>query len=174
MAMIKTKLTIYFSLRELACIDAAVADARMRRTTWLQDQSLRAAKYARRKPAALHARTPERPPAKFTHFAKTIFTEEQFEALREHAHACELPVSAFMRAVILGSKPRERRPLVRSAIVAVNRIGKQLNQVVQLANRGTPLAPELMNAVTGLLDTIHTLREELLTADAAASRDFAE
>jgi len=99
-----------------------------------------------------------------------MFTVKQFEVLDEHARACELTVAAFMREVLLGSIPVARRPIARSAIVAVNRAARELNPLVQLAYRGTLLAPDLMRVVTRLLDEIHMLRDALLTADDAASR----
>jgi hypothetical protein len=167
--MAKTKtLTIRVTPGQFACIDAAAAAAGMGRAPWLRGLGLRAAKYANH-PAPLPARPPRRPPARLTHAVRTNFTEEQFEELDEHARASELGVGAFVREVVLGSWPVARRPLARSAIVAVNRGVKELHQLVELANCGTLLTPDLMQVLTELLGQIHALRDTLLTADAAAS-----
>jgi len=169
--MAKTKkFTICFSPGQFACIEAAAAAADRPRGVWLRDQGLRAARYVPQRPAPLPALPPRRPPAKLTRTVKTMFTVKQFEVLDEHARACELTVAAFMREVLLGSIPVARRPIARSAIVAVNRAARELNPLVQLAYRGTLLAPDLMRVVTRLLDEIHMLRDALLTADDAASR----
>src|ERR1700687_2305003 len=111
------------------------------------------------------------PPAKLTRTAGTRFTEDQFEALEEHARACGLTVTAFIRHLVLGFNPSPRRPLVRSAIVAVNRVGNNLNQLVHLANSGIILAPDLIRAVAAVLAEIHALQDVLLRADAADSSD---
>jgi hypothetical protein len=82
-----------------------------------------------------------------------------------------LTLSGFIRQLILGFKPIARRPLVRSAIVAVNRAGANLNQLLHLAGDGIVLAPDLMHAVAAVLDEIHSLRDALLRADAAGASD---
>jgi hypothetical protein len=161
---------IRLSAGELAAVDAAAAAAGITRAAWLRDQVLRAARCGPNPPAPLPAPPPQHPPAKLTRAVGTYFTAEQFEALDEHARACELTVSAFIRRVVLGFRPMARRPLARSAIVAVDHATKQLNQLVQLDKSGTLLAPEILPAVTELRDEIHLLRDALLTADAAASR----
>ena len=114
------------------------------------------------------------PAVQRTHKVSTFLTEEQFDALEEHARACGLTVSCFMRHLILGFKPIARRPLARSAIVAVNRTGASLNQLVQLTSKGIILTPDLTQAVAGVLEEIHALRDALLRADATDTRGIAE
>jgi hypothetical protein len=166
------KFFIWVSSGELTCITAAASAAGLPRSAWLRDQGLRAAKYSRTRPAPLPASPPAspsgRPPAKLTHFVPTHLTEQQFAALDEQARACELPISAFIRQVVMGFSPRVRQPLLRSAIAAVNRSGKELSKLVQQAGNGTLLTPDLMRAITGLRDELQALRDALLTADAAA------
>ena len=167
--MARKQYSIGLSVMELACIDAAATDAGITRTAWLRKQALRAAKCVRTNAAPLSASPPRCPSAKVRRSAHTHLTEEQFAALAEHARACDLTVAAFMREVLMGYRPVAHRHIARSAIVAVNRAAKELHQLVQLANSGTLLAPDLMRAVTGLLDAIPTLRDALLVADEAAS-----
>ena len=160
---------VYLSVKEIARIDAAATDAGVTRSAWLRNHALRAARYARDRPAPLSASPPPRPSAKFTHRRSTFLTEEQLAALYEQARTCEIPLATYIREVLMGFKPVAHQPLARSAIVAVNRGVKELHQLVQLANSGTLLTPDLMQVLTELLDQIHALRDTLLAADAAAS-----
>jgi hypothetical protein len=172
MARTKTRAKQYsvgLSVKEIACVDAAATDAGISRSAWLRHHALRAAKYVRDRPAPLSASPPPRPSAKFTYRRSTFFTEEQLAALEEHARSCELALATYMREVLVGFKPAAHRPLARSAIVAVNRGVKELHELLQLADRGTLLPPDLMRTVTGLLAAFLTLRDALLAADAAAS-----
>jgi hypothetical protein len=165
----KTKqYSVCFSATEIVRIDAAATAAGVSRSAWLRDHALRAARYVRARPAPLSASPPPRPSARFTYRRSTFLTEQQLAALDEQARACELPLATYMREVLMGGKPVAHGP-ARSAIVAVNRGAKELHQLIQLASCGAPLAPDLMRTVTGLLAALHTLRDELLAADAAAS-----
>jgi|GEM_PF-2239003 len=170
MARTRTKqYSVSFSVREIARIDAAATDAGITRSAWLRHHALRAVRYVWVRPAPLSASPPPRPSARFTHRRSTFLTEEQLAALEEQARTCELPLATYMREVLVGGKPVAHRPLARSAIVAVNRGVKELHELLQLANGGTLVAPDLMRTVTGLLAAFDTLRDALLAADAAAS-----
>ena len=165
------KIMIYITACELAAIAAAAAAAGTTRAEWVRDQGLRAAKCGPNDPAPLPAASHRHRPAKLTRAAWTHFTDEQFTALDEHARACELTVSEFIRKVVLGFRPMARRPPTRSAIVAVDQAAKVLRELLHLADSGTHLAPDLILSVGELLDEIHTLRDALLTADGEASRE---
>jgi hypothetical protein len=168
------KIMICITACELAAIAAAAAAAGTTRAEWVRDQGLRAANCSPNHPAPLPAASHRHQPAKLTHTARTFFSDEQFAALDEYARACELTVSEFIRKVVLGYRPMARRSPTRSAIVAVDRAAKVLRELLHLADSGTHLAPDLIVSVRELLDEIHTLRDALLTADAAASREPAE
>ena len=135
-------------------------------STWARHQTLRAADGVPEPASALHLSPTAKPPAKLTHTAGTRFTEEQFEALDAYARSCGLPVAAFIRQLVLGVKPLARRPEIRSAIVAVNRVGNNLNQLVKLAHTGVVLAPDLLRAVGEVLTEVRAVRSAFLRADA--------
>ena len=65
---------------------------------------------------------------------------------------------------MLGGTPIARRSEVRSAIVAVNRVGTNLNQLVKLANSGILLPPELLREIHAVRAEIGTLRQAFLAA----------
>jgi|ERR1700674_294397 len=150
---------------------AAAAEARaMPLTVWVRHQLLRAAVEPSKLPFTLQA-PPRRSPAdQLARTTNTKLTEEQFEAVEERARACGMTVSCFIRQLILGHKPIARRPPIRSAIVAVNRASAKLNQLVQPPSSGTVLTTDLMRAVAGVLEEIHSLRDACLSIDAANSR----
>jgi Bacterial mobilisation protein (MobC) len=147
---------------------AAAADAlAMTPTAWVRHQALCAADGAPPTTAPFKPPPPQSPPAKLTRTAGTRSSDEQFAAIEEHARACGLTVTAFIRQVVLGFTPAARRPLERSAIVAVNRVGNNLNQLVHLANSGILLPPDLMRAVAAVRAEIHSLQDALFRDDAA-------
>jgi uncharacterized protein (DUF1778 family) len=170
MAKNKAKyLSIRLSPSELRRIVAAADSLTMPGSAWVRHQALRAAEGASKPPPLHQAFSPGDLSAKRTRTLRTRLTEQQCEALAAHARACGLTVSGFIRQLILGFKPMARRPLARSAIVAVNRVGTNLNHLVQLASSGVVLTPDLMLAVAGAMDTIHSLRDALLRADATGA-----
>lgn len=138
----------------------------MRPAAWVRYQAIRAADGSPAPLGAFHAPPPVSPPDRLARSAGTRFTEEQYRALSDHAKACGMPVTAFIRRVILGVNPVARRPETRSAIVAVNRVGNNLNQLVHLAHTGVVLQPDLLRAVREVLAAVHALRSALLRADA--------
>lgn len=166
------KLTIRVSPDELVRLTAAARERAMGLSSWVRHKAWSELQDSPA-PASCQPLPPRHPPpqhplAMLTHRERTFLTEEQFAALDEHARACGLSLSAFIRKELLGLEPVARRSVARSAIVAVNRAGNDLNRVIQLASSGTLLAPELMSAVAGLREEIHALRDALLTADADA------
>src|ERR1700680_3259745 len=163
--------TIRLSPGELHRIVAAADSSTMPRSAWVRHQALRAAEGASKPPALFQAPSPGHGYAKLTRVLGARFTEQQLEAIGEHARACGGTLSAFIRQLFLASKPIARRPLARSAIVAVNRASTNLNDLVQLASSGIVLTSDLMHAVSTLRDKIHSLRDALLGADAAGGSD---
>ena len=151
---------------EFLSIVAAAGDAGMQPVAWVRHLVHCALDGKTEIPDRFYAPPPETPPAKLTRSAGTRFSEEQFEKIDFHSRACGLPISAFIRQVVLGATPRARRPELRSAIVAVNRVGNNLNQLVRLANSGVVLSPELVGAVHDVLVELRALQKSQLRADA--------
>jgi hypothetical protein len=160
-------LNVRFSTSEFVRVAAAAETLAVTRAAWVRHQALRAAGGVPERRPLFQAARLKRPSARLACKVCTCFTDEEFEALDEHARACGLTVSSLGRRLILGFKPAARRPITRSAIVAVNRASAALNQLVQLGNSGALLTPDIMQAVTALRDEIHSLRDALLLADAA-------
>jgi hypothetical protein len=117
--------------------------------------------------ASAASATAAAPPARLARTAGTRFTTEHLEALADHARACGLTRAAYIRQVVLGVTPAARRPLSHAAIVAVNRVGNNLNQLVHLAHTGVVLPPDLRRAVEEVRRTVQALRDTLLSADLA-------
>lgn len=162
-------LGVRFSAGEFLHISASAEALGLTPTAWVRHQALRAAE-GKPEPSARFVAPPNASPsAKLTHTAGTRFTEEQFEALSLHANACGLTVTAFIRKVVLGVKPVARMPAARQAIVAVNRVGNNLNQLIKLANSGVVLAPDLLRVLHGVHAEFKILREALFRADAGES-----
>src|ERR1700688_1214483 len=114
-------LSVRLSPGELHRIVAAADSLAMPRSAWVRQQALRAAEGASKPPPLFQAPWRRDPSAKFTRKLFARFTEEQFEALDAYARACGLTLSGFIRQLVLGCKPIARRPLARSASVAVHR-----------------------------------------------------
>jgi len=167
-----------FSAPDHARLIAAAAAAGMTATAWLHRAALLhlealppAAPPAPSPPsppsqatlATLAALSPE-PPANLARTAATRFTPDQHAAVAERARDCCLSVSAYLRLLVLGGTPIARRSEVRSAIVAVNRVGTNLNQLVKLANSGILLPPELLRELHAVRAEIGTLRQAFLAA----------
>jgi hypothetical protein len=170
--MVRTKrLTIRLSTGEFLRLAGAAEALSLRLTVWLRYQALRAVEGPSCAPSQVQGPLRQGPDEKLTRTANTKLTEKQFEALDDRARTCGLTVSGFVRQLILGHRPIARRPLARSAIVAVNRVGANLNRLVQLASSGIVLTPDLMDTVTAVLGEIHSLRDALLREDAAAASD---
>lgn len=164
-------LGVRLSADEFLRVAVAAAAAAMPPSAWVRLVALSTADDAKEPATPPHASPSGAPSAKLTHTAGTRFTEEQFEALDAYARSCGLPVAAFIRQVVLGVKLRARRPEMRSAIVAINRVGNNLNQLVKLANSGVVLSPDLILAVQDVRCEIHSLRDVLLRVDAGETAD---
>ena len=165
MARIKV-LGVRVSAGEFLQIVAAAEDAGMQPVAWVRRQVLGASEGKAEIPERFYPPPPESPPAKFSRSAGVRFTEEQLGAIQTHSRACGLTVGTFIRKVVLGVTPRPRRPELHSAIVAVNRVGNNLNQLVRLANSGVVLPPELLGAVRDVLVEVRALQKVQLRADA--------
>jgi len=163
-------LGVRFSAGEFVRISASADALGMTPTAWVRHQALCSLDGKPEPQLRFQAPPATDPPAKLTRTAGTRFSEEHFEALSAHARACGLTVTAFIRKVVLGVKPIARRPEIRSAIVAVNRVGNNLNQLVKLANSGVVLTPELVLAVREVLAENRTMLQKLLRADSGDDR----
>jgi Mobilization protein NikA len=150
---------------EFVRIAAAAEGAGLPLVSWIRNQALRAVDLQTSPPAPFEPPLRSKPADLLTHTASTRFTEGQFLALDEHARACGLTVASYIRQVVLGFTPAARRPLERSAIVAVNRVGNNLNQLVHLANSGILLPPDLLRAVAAVRAEIHALQDAFFRAD---------
>ena len=173
MARIKL-LGVRFTAGEFVQISDSADALGITPTAWVRHQALCALNGKPDPPARFHAPPAADPPAKLTRTAGTRFTEEQFVALDAHARACGLTVTAFIRKVVLGVKPVARMPATRAAIVAVNRVGNNLNQLVKVANSGVVLAPDLLRVVREVLAVIWALQERLFRADSGDDREPAD
>jgi hypothetical protein len=167
-------LGVRFSAGEFVQISESADALGITPTAWVRHQALCALDGKPDPPARFHAPPAADPPARLTHSAGTRFTEEQFEALGAHARACGLTVTAFIRKVVLGVKPVARMPASRAAIVAVNRVGNNLNHLVKLANSGVVMAPELLRVVSETRGAILALQERLFRADSGDDQKPAE
>jgi hypothetical protein len=163
-------LGVRFSAREFVRIVESADALGMTPTAWVRHQALRAIDGGQAPPASFQPPPYTDLPAKLTRTAGTRFSEAQFEALRAHARACGLTVTAFMRKLALGVKPIARIPATRSAIVAVNRVGTNLNQLVKLANSGVVLTPELVGVILEVRAEIQAMAKKLLRVDSGDDR----
>ncbi|HXO41758.1 MAG TPA: plasmid mobilization relaxosome protein MobC [Thermoanaerobaculia bacterium] len=163
-----------FSVADHARLTAAAAAAGMTVTAWLHRAALRhldaVPPASPPSPLASLAALSPGPPAHLGRTSATRFTPDQHAAVAERAKDCCLSVSAYIRVLVLGGTPIARRSEVRSAIVAVNRVGTNLNQLVKLANSGILLPPELLREIHAVRAEIGTLRQAFL----AALRDESE
>jgi hypothetical protein len=81
--------------------------------------------------------------------------------LRERATAAGLAVGSFLRLLLRGLPPAPRRPLTRSAIVALNRVGNNLNQLTRLAHGGVLMPTDLFATLRAVHQEVRALREAL-------------
>ncbi len=87
------------------------------------------------------------------------FTCQEWETVLERAHHCGLPPATFMRQVVLGAIPRQRRQ-VRTAetVYQLARIGNNLNQLAKSHNSGQVIDHgELSQAIERLNATIRRI-----------------
>jgi len=153
---------------------AAAKVSSMAVTSWIRHLALRTAAGVSRPPGPFKPPATRHSPGKREQSATAHFTNDEFDAIVEHARACGLTAGALVRELVLGCEPIARRPVVRSAIAAVHRAGGNLLQLIHMAGGGAPLTPDEMRAVADLRDEIHSLRDALLRADAAGAPDLGE
>lgn len=66
-----------------------------------------------------------------------LFTEAEFCQVQDLAEAAGLTVSAYLRSVALGRRPKAKPTRVASELVReLNRVGVNLNQLTRLAHEG--------------------------------------
>jgi len=92
-------------------------------------------------------------------------TATEAEALGLRARECDLPVAAYVRQILRGSTPSARRPAAREAVVALSRVGNNLNQLTRLAHGGTLIPADLFRAIEALRAEVYRVRAEILAAD---------
>jgi hypothetical protein len=172
MARIKL-LGVRFSAAEFLLVAAAAEAAGLHPVAWLRRHAIQAAA-TKPDPAPSSSPPPPAGAAKLGRTVATRLTAEQYAVLEERAEACGLPIAALIRKVVLGLKPVPRRPLVRSAIVAVNRVGNNLNQLVHLAHTSIVLAPDLLRTLSEVHDQFQALQDALLAADSDDVRETGE
>ena len=102
----------------------------------------------RRKPP-VRGRKGGRTAGKFVHL-----TEAENAQLEARARACGLSVSSYLRAAALGDAgPRARRaPTVQAEVIAramieLNRVGNNVNQIARSANIGKEIDPYFYEAI---------------------------
>lgn len=86
------------------------------------------------------------------------FTPEEWETVQERAATAGLSPSRFLRSVALGA-PLGRR-INAEAVLALNRVGVNLNNLIRLATRTAQ--PFVAAEVTGLLNQLRDRLRELL------------
>ncbi|MFL6237303.1 MAG: plasmid mobilization protein [Thermoanaerobaculia bacterium] len=102
---------------------------------------------------------PDKPtPPHRTVIRSARFTPEEWGAVRERAATAGLSPSRFLRSVALGS-PLGRR-MNAEAVLALNRVGVNLNNLIRLAIRTDQ--PFVVADVTDLLNQLRDRLRELL------------
>src|SRR3954451_21843248 len=102
---------------------------------------------------------PDRPaPPHRTVIRSARFTPEEWDAVRERASTAGLSPARFLRSVALGS-PLGRR-VNAEAVLALNRVGVNLNNLIRLATRTAQ--PFVAAEVTDLLNQLRNRLRELL------------
>jgi hypothetical protein len=86
------------------------------------------------------------------------FTPEEWEAVQQRAATAGLSPSRFLRSVALGS-PLGRR-VNAEAVLALNRVGVNLNNLIRLATRTAQ--PFVASEVTDLLTQLRERLRDLL------------
>jgi hypothetical protein len=98
---------------------------------------------------------PDRPtPPHRTVIRSARFTPEEWDAVQERAATAGLSPSRFLRSVALGS-PLGRR-VNAEAVLALNRVGVNLNNLIRLATR-----TEQPSVVADAADLLNQLRDRL-------------
>lgn len=158
-------LGVRFTAGEFVEIAAAADTLGMTPTAWVRHQALRALSGKSEWPTWIPPSPTTEPSARLIRTAGTRFTETQMVALEAHSRACGLTPTGFIRKLVLGVKLIARIPAIRSAIVAVNRVGTNLNQLVKVANSGVVLAPDLIRVIHEVLAEIYALQKMFVDRD---------
>lgn len=73
-----------------------------------------------------------------------------------------LPIAALVRSAALGHKiPKPRLDIDRHAVVALNRIGSNLNQIARIANQDHCLTPNQVQALGNVLQFVRETTEAI-------------
>lgn len=97
-----------------------------------------------------------------TTIVSTRLTPSEAESLAQKAAECDLPLAAYVRIVLRGSTPSPHRLVARAAVVALSRVGNNLNQLTRLAHSGTLIGPELLRTIDALRVEVYRVREQIL------------
>ncbi len=89
-------------------------------------------------------------------------TAEEAEQLAGWAKDSNLSVAAYVRGLLRATPPPPARSDARAAVVALGRVGNNLNQLTRLAHGGRVLSTDLFQAVESLRVEVYRLREEIL------------
>jgi len=77
---------------------------------------------------------------------KVTLSEQEYDALAQRSEGCGVSMAGVVRSAVLGLPlPKRRTKIDLEAIVALNRIGSNLNQLVRAAH------------VTGCLNTVQII-----------------
>jgi hypothetical protein len=99
-----------------------------------------------------------------TRHVTSRITAAEAESLAERARECDLPVAAYVRRVLRGATPSPRRAEAHAAVVALSRVGNNLNQLARLAHGGTLISRDLYCAIEALRVEVYQVRKEILSA----------
>ena len=112
-------------------------------------------------------------------------TKSQYQSIEEEAKLCKLPVSVYARHLVIGKEVSFVHPIVldakyvEPAVVALARVGNNLNQIARWLNRHTaiddPLRAEASSAfeeVTGCARILTKLATEGIDAGVGAWRSL--
>jgi mobilization protein NikA len=152
--------TIRLSEAEHTCLATAAETARVSLSAFLRDVVFTSLEAAPSAPTPLKLA----PAGALTGKVSSRLTAAEAEELADRARECDLPVAAYVRRVLRGSTPSARRPEAHAAVVALSRVGNNLNQLTRLAHGGTLMPQALFHALDSLRAEVHRLREDILAA----------
>jgi hypothetical protein len=158
------RLSVRLSAAEYSQLTAAAIAAGARPSTFLRDLALAALVRPLPPPRPLEIS----PAGLLTYRVSSRLTATEAEALGLRARECDLPVAAYVRQILRGSTPSARRPAAREAVVALSRVGNNLNQLTRLAHGGTLIPADLFRAIEALRVEVYRVREEILAGDSKA------
>lgn len=159
------RLSVRLSATEHAQLAAAADAAGMRPSSLLRDLALAALALPLPAPRPLEISAA----GLLTRRVSSRVTAAEAEALGLRARECDLPVAAYVRQILRGSTPSARRPAAREAVVALSRVGNNLNQLTRLAHGGTLIPADLFRAIEALRVEVYRVRAEILAAESEAT-----